>query len=702
MKRIGTSFWVATLVFFYGVAFGQTFNGLGGPIADLATTDFPLSVSGLNPATIDTNNFGLETVCINLTHTYDSDLRITLISPDGTSSVLIDRIGGGNDNFTNTCLNHYASTPITAGQAPFTGTFSPQSEMGRVNNGQNGNGNWILRVEDLAGADTGSVQNWALTFGNNPATYLSFSSSNMPIVVINTNGQTIQQTGKITADMGIIYNGPGIRNNLTDPYNNYSGKVGIEIRGNYSASLPQKPYEFETRDLSGANLDTALLGMPSENDWTLIAMYNDKSFMRNTLSYDLFDRMGHWGPRSKLCEVVLNGDYQGVYALTEKIKRDPNRVDIAKLDPTEVTWPDISGGYILKTDYHNPSNSWQSSFSPIDHPGIPVYLVYVYPKPDEIVQAQRLHIQNFIFNYETALYGTAFADTSIGYRKYLSVRSFYDYFIINELSRNVDGFKKSAYYYKEKDKPDGTLGKLKAGPVWDFDWAWKDIWDCTIFQATDGSGWSHHINDCNPDINGTGWYVRLLQDSSFANELNCRWTDLRGNLLDTTRLFGFMDSIANYSNEAQQRHYALWGNMGNATGTPEVNPPAQSYAEEVENLKSWIRRRIVWLDANMFGNNNNCNLVANENSNRDRTIHVYPNPFSNALNLQIAQSSPNNCVVEIFDALGARIGEKQHLSYQGGLETFEIALPNEMPKGVYFLKVSIAEEVANHKLLKLN
>jgi hypothetical protein len=194
----------------------------------------------------------------------------------------------------------------------------------------------------------------------------------------------------------------------------------------------------------------------------------------------------------------------------------------------------------------------------------------------------------------------------------------------------------------------------------------------------------------------------LLQDSSFANELNCRWTDLRTNLLDTTRIFGFMDSIASYSNEAQQRHYSLWGNMGVATGTPEVNPPAQSYAEEVANLKSWIRRRINWLDTNMFGNSNNCNLVANAQANPVNQMEVYPNPFSNSLNLGISNGAASSITIEILDVLGASFSEIQHLSYQGGYETFEILLPSEMPKGVYFLKIGIGEEVVSHKLLKLN
>ncbi len=137
-----------------------------------------------------------------------------------------------------------------------------------------------------------------------------------------------------------------------DPGNIYTGKVGIEIRGRYSANLPQKPYGFETRDEAGNNLNVPILGMPEENDWILTANYNDKAFLRNFLAFELFRKMGHYAPRTVYCEVVLNDAYQGIYLLGEKIKRDKNRVDIAKLNPDENSGDDLTGGYIFVNDYY--------------------------------------------------------------------------------------------------------------------------------------------------------------------------------------------------------------------------------------------------------------------------------------------------------------------------------------------------------------
>jgi subtilisin-like proprotein convertase family protein len=687
---------------FATVSTAQTYTATpNSAINDNATTDYNLTVSGLSPSVIDTLNFGLETVCINLTHTWDSDLNIYIIAPDGTSSALTMGQGGSDDNYTNTCFNENASQSITAGSAPFTGTFRPMGEIGRVNNGQNGNGVWKLRVIDTYPADAGTVISFSVTFGNNPATYTPFTDSNLPIVVINTNNQSIPDDPQIMADMGIIYNGVGVRNNMTDPFNHYNGKIGIEVRGNYSASLPQKPYRFETWDINGNSINVPLLGMPSENDWALLATYNDKSFVRNTLANHLFDTMGHYATRSEFVEVVLNGEYQGIYMLSETIKRDNDRVDIAKLNITDITYPQISGGYIIKTDYWDNTNSWQTSYSPIDHPGYQIHLVYDYPAPDVIVPQQQTYIQTFVYDMETALYGPNFTDTANGYRKYISERSFMDYFYVNELARNVDGYKKSCHYYKEKDDSSGTIGKLKAGPVWDFDWAWKDIWDCSIFQATDGSGWSHHINDCSTDNYSPGWMIRFLQDSTFANELNCRWFDLRRNILDTTYMFHYIDSMAAYLNEAQQRHYAYWGHMGAATGTPEIQAPRQTYQQEIDSLKAWIARRIVWMDANMPGTLNGCSFTSvNEIGSQSNTpVNAYPNPFTNEINFSIYQDRPEQISVTILNSLGQEVIVPMVVQGSTGTNYVNVPLPENLAEGIYVMRISSGNRVWTQTLI---
>jgi subtilisin-like proprotein convertase family protein len=627
-----------------------------------------------------------------LTHTYLADLTIQIVAPDGTVKNLSSGIGGGDDDMTNTCFNVNAATSISAGTAPFTGTFIPMGQMGAVNNGQNPNGTWYLRISDNYGADEGVLINWSITFGAAPADYFEFSESDLPIVVINTNGNAIDYDIKITADMGIVYNGPGNRNHMIDPFNEYNGKIGIEYRGNYSLSLPQKPYSIELIDNLGVAIDSSILGMPAENDWLLLANYNDKSFARNALPNETFASMGNYGVRSRHVDVVLNGEYQGIYLFSEKVKRDSNRVDISKLDTLEILGQDVTGGYIIKVDYWDNSDSWQSNFSPIGFPGLDIHYVYYYPKPDVIVLEQQTYIQNFMDEFETALYAANFDDPNFGYRRYISVPTFIDYLIINELARNVDGYKKSRFLYKDKDHADGTYRKLKAGPVWDFDWALKDMWS----GAEDGSGFMYP--EVDQDVNAPGWYIRLLQDTLFANEVRCRYDDLRRNILSEAYMHNKIDSIAAVVNESQDWHYLTWGHMGAATGTGEVQAPSQTYAEEVQRLKDWLTRRVNWLDINMPGTLNGCSFASVDEISTV-SFEVYPNPFSSTLYLNFENKTLDKGQILLRDAAG-RIVSQFSIDSPQLQEQVELTGLGELQAGIYFVEVQLGIRKSVQKVVK--
>ena len=479
-------------------------------------------------------------------------------------------------------------------------------------------------------------------------------SSNLPLVVINTNGKTIIDASKITATMKIISNGAGQLNKPSDLGNIYSGYVGIEIRGAWSSTLPQKPYGFETRDASGANLNVSLFGMPPENDWILLANYNDKTFMRNTLAYDLFRKMGHYAPRTQMVEVIINNEYRGIYILMEKIKQDKGRVDIAKLTNLDISGDNVSGGYIFKIDYFNSSNSWQSSFRPIDHPEKTVNYVYADPDPAELLWQQKEYLKTAVNSFESVLYGSNFKNATSGYAAWIDVNSFIDYFIVNEVARNVDGYKKSVFFFKDKDSKGG---KINAGPVWDFDWAWKNIRDCRTFQATDGSGWSYLINDClsSPPYSN-GWTVRLLQDENFSNALNNRYFELRKSFLSSEYLNSYIDSVKNLASEAQVRHYAKWQIIGSAVGAPEVDYQPSTYAGQVDKFKSWIQTRLTWLDSHMLGKST---VTSTDGFETTFSYRIFPNPANDVVFLE---SSSEIQDIEVFQSSGKLILSKPGIS----------------------------------------
>ena len=187
-----------------------------------------------------------------------------------------------------------------------------------------------------------------------------FESSNLPIIIINTNGQTIPDDPKITADMGIVYNGVGVRNNVSDPMNHYKGKIGIEIRGQSSQMFPMKSYGLELRDIAGNSQDKALFGLPKESDWVLYAPYTDKTLMRNFLAYTTSREMGHRAANCSFVEVVVDGHCKGIYVFMEKIKRGSGRVNISKMAAIDISGDEVTGGYIFSLDKQ--PNGWFSSY----------------------------------------------------------------------------------------------------------------------------------------------------------------------------------------------------------------------------------------------------------------------------------------------------------------------------------------------------
>jgi len=118
------------------------------------------------------------------------------------------------------------------------------------------------------------------------------------------------------------------------------------------------------------------------------------------------------------------------------------------------------------------THCWISNCPPLNRPDGEVHFVYYDPEPDELTTAPKTYIKDFVDSFESILYSSEFSDRSKGYRAYINVNSFVGYFKIGELSRNVDAYKKSRFYFKNKDSKGGLIC---SGPPWDFYWAWKDI-----------------------------------------------------------------------------------------------------------------------------------------------------------------------------------------------------------------------------------
>lgn len=504
----------------------------------------------------------------------------------------------------------------------------------------------------------------------------SFTSSNLPLILINTNGQTIVDEPKITADMGIIFNGEGVRNNLSDPWNHYNGKIGIEIRGHSSQMFPMKSYSIELRDAGGNSVDKSLFGLPKESDWVLYAPYTDKTLMRNFLAYTISNELGRWAAHCRFVEVILNGDYKGIYVFMEKIKRGSGRVNIAKIASTDVTGDAVTGGYIFSLD--KDPDGWFSSFAvPYSTTQSKRQFSYVYPKLENIVPAQKNYIKSFVDSFEYALASPDYQDPVKGVRQFADIPSFIDYFIVNEVSRNVDAYRLSSYFYKDRNSRNR---KIFAGPVWDYDLAFRNANYCS---GSDISGWAYQFNMVCPG-DGAGlvpfWWYRLMEDSAFQSSLRCRWKQVRQTSLSNQRILFLIDSISNLVNEAQKRHFTRWPVLGQYIW-PNPQPIPASYAEEIIAMKAWIESRLQWIDENLPNTGACFDYPAG--AKKSIIVTTYPNPVQDQLFVKIQSRFPQKLMIHLVDALGRNLYQKA-VNLMAGENLLPLKTTGWAP-GIYFL-----------------
>jgi hypothetical protein len=511
------------------------------------------------------------------------------------------------------------------------------------------------------------------------AAAVTLDSSNLPIVYIRTNWQWIADEPKITAQMGIIDHGYNQVNHVTDTPNDFNGTIGIERRGSISQLWPQKSYSVETRDSAGNSLDASLLGMHSDNDWILYGPYDDKAMMRNVMTYQLGREMGYWTPNTKYVELVINTygwpEYQGVYVLMEKIKRDHHRVDIAKLDSTENTGDDLTGGYIFAID----RNIWAQDSGFVSTQPQNLFFSYKYPDGDKITPQQKDYLKAYVDSFETAMAAPNFDDLNNGFRKYTYEQSFMDYFFFCEMSKNIDAYKRSCYLYKDKYS---NGGKLHCGPLWDYNSAWWNIHVCGFDSI---AGWDYPMTCWVSSAPVPFWWSRMLQDSIYSRDLKCRWITWRNSVLDTNHIFHILDSITNYIAPATARQYQQYG-FG------------ENFQNQVDSQKWWISHRIAWMDANMPGN---CwNLGVNDPVADDGAFAVYPNPANDDFSVKFDFAETENISFDLLDPLGKKINALQPKNYSPGENKISIDL-SQLPPGIYFVQINSGMHSVTKKIVKI-
>ncbi len=423
-------------------------------------------------------------------------------------------------------------------------------------------------------------------------------NSNLPIIIIDTYGHRVGRDPKTPISVRFI-DPKGDRCGLANTAD-FASLGELNIRGNTSTRFPKKSYHLKTLNEAGESLKAAPLGFPKECDWVLYAPYVDKTLMRDVLGYELSNQIGRYAAKTRFVEMYLNqsggklsqGHYMGVYVFEEKIKRDKNRVAVTKLSPEDTTEPNLTGGYIFKKDHTERADN-PDGVVPMLAQSLSVRqqrfvsgqgstFFYVEPKPTEITGPQKSYLRRYVNTVEKAIYGENFRDPKTGYAAYIDVDSFIDHHWLVELSKNIDGFRFSTFYYKDRG------GKLCMGPIWD--------WNLTFGNASprDGSrpeGWYWPQLD---DQQYT-WFRRLFDDPDFAQRYIDRWGELRGKQFSTSNLLARVDYWAGVLEEAQARNFKRWRILDDQIWPNSF--AGQSYENEIEYLKNFIEKRVRWIDS---------------------------------------------------------------------------------------------------------
>jgi hypothetical protein len=413
------------------------------------------------------------------------------------------------------------------------------------------------------------------------------SGSNLPIVIINTDGSApVVDSPRVLATMKIISKGPGLRNYLIDQSNplylNYNGRINIEIRGSSSQATEKKQYGFSTLLTDNVSKNNvSLLDMPAENDWIFNGMVWDTAKIRDYITYNLSREIGEYASRTAYCEVIINGDYRGIYLLEEKIKADKNRVNVFKITASDIYQPEVTGGYITKADKDtggDPVAWWMTQPN-----GWGVAYIHDLPKPENVTTEQNDYIYSQFNNLANASFNNDMALVG-GIPSVIDVPSFIDHMIITELSSNADGYQISTFFHKDRN------GKLRAGPLWDNDLTYGNDLFLWGFDRSKWNFWQFH----NGDNDGSRFWWDLYNTFLFRCLMSKRWNELipSEKPLNLVSIDNLIDQTSLNISEAVNREYIRWGIKNN-------------FSFEVSRMKTWLSSRITWM-TNTLGSYSGC------------------------------------------------------------------------------------------------
>lgn len=452
---------------------------------------------------------------------------------------------------------------------------------------------------------------------------VKIGSTNLPIVFVDVNNAEILKDRYILAKMKIVYNGEGCTtygDTIAHPGQavDYEGYIALKYRGSSSFyASDKKPYGFRTLKTNvlpadgGKKDKVRILGMGKDNRWAILAPWCDRSMMRDLLTFELARPWSGYAPHARFCELVLDGTYYGVYLITERVSEGKNRLD---LDDPGTHEGDLTGDYLVEINrdddphYVSKYHPW-ASLSGEEEPYKTVKYQYVFPEEEDfpaLPAGTEAALQAELDKMESSFTGDNYTDKNTGYRSRIDVTSFIDYMLATELSMNIDGYRLSTNLYKHGEaraRKEGLDPRWKTA-LWDFNIAYGNA---NYYQGTSTNLWQYLFNQRNPgDSEHVPFYwYKMLNDTSYVGEMKARWAAYRQGSYSNGRIFAKIDSLAGLitSGGAANRNEQAWQIFSRSYIWPCPYYPSD-YTAEITYLKSWIAKRLAFIDKNFLPQGN--------------------------------------------------------------------------------------------------
>lgn len=368
----------------------------------------------------------------------------------------------------------------------------------------------------------------------------------------------------------------------------YESDILIHIRGNSSRAFDKLNYRIKLTE-SGNPLQKRafpLLGMEESADWVLHGPFLDKTLIRNYMWMNISAEIMGYAPNVRFCELILDGEYMGVYVLMETIEVSEARVNLTQYEEGD---PVMS--YMVhiepKAELARSVETF-SFYAKKLEPGRQIEITY--PGVQYQTETVKEYIQADFSEIEKAIYSDEAGSDPEFYLEYLDEQSFVDYYILQEFVGNNDMFQASTYLYKD------VRGKLHIGPVWDYN---NVLDNYTTVMPAEGFLLSQN-----------GFYSQLMKSRRFVDRVISRYRDLRKGVLSEEYLCTYIQETESWLGTAVDRNFTVWGytwdweqipmyerrrpDAGSGETFADVNPA--SYKEATEDMISYMVRRGIWLD----------------------------------------------------------------------------------------------------------